>query len=501
MLCYSKALQSCDMSRKIPYLQRRGDTFGFRMAVPPDLLPCIGQRELTRTLSTGDRELAVQRALTMAAQCKLIFYKLRDMAKKYPDIPPVEFTVSIDLKNLIVTGTSEPHEQEEFVAAMDRAQDKLADFIHRTPSPIHLVSDAPSSLMLFDVVDEFLRAYPKDKKSMLQKHVSCLDGFKDVVGNMPINRFKRSHVKECLEVLQKLPPGWAYIRKRTGATLKEIAAQDYPSLIAKKTFEQTYKTSVSQFLKWARESYSEVGFQEISIEQIKYTGVRVKSELKQRAFTAVELKRLFEGPEMRAFSADAAELHQYWMPLVGLYTGARVNEICQVNPQIDFRMEEPSGIYYLHFTEDSEGDSGITKSVKNIQSDRQVPIHSRLIDLGFLDYLKKVKANGATLLFPKWKPSKGKASTLPAKWFVGFLTEIGLRDETHGQALLGMHAFRHTFSNAAKNAGVDESEIVGHSAGESKVAAGYRGKMCLSKTQVIIEKIQYDLDLARPVEI
>ena len=69
------------MSRKIPYLQRRGDTFGFRMAVPLDLLSVIGQRELTRTLSTGNREVAAHRALTLAAQCKLIFLKLRDMVK------------------------------------------------------------------------------------------------------------------------------------------------------------------------------------------------------------------------------------------------------------------------------------------------------------------------------------------------------------------------------------------------------------------------------------
>lgn len=67
-----------------------------------------------------------------------------------------------------------------------------------------------------------------------------------------------------------------------------------------------------------------------------------------------ELRRLFEGEEMRSFAAQPELAHCYWLPLIGLYTGARVNEVCQLNPQIHIRKEE--GIWFFERTEKSAGD-------------------------------------------------------------------------------------------------------------------------------------------------
>jgi hypothetical protein len=48
-----------------------------------------------------------------------------------------------------------------------------------------------------------------------------------------------------------------------------------------------------------------------------------------------ELKNLFEGAALAKIANTPRKVHQFWLPLVGLYTGARVNEICQLNPQTD----------------------------------------------------------------------------------------------------------------------------------------------------------------------
>ena len=131
-------------------------------------------------------------------------------------------------------------------------------------------------------------------------------------------------------------------------------------------------------------------------------------------------------------------------------------------------------------------------------SNRKVPIHSQLIALGFLEYYKRIKATGSKLIFPEWKPTRGKASGNAEKWFISFLRDVGLRDDTNGLKIVGMHAFRHTLSNVAKNAGVDESDIVGHSGGESAVAKGYRGDLWLKNKKEIIEKITYDVQFVTP---
>lgn len=65
------------MPRQAPYLLRRGDTLSFRIAVPCDLRTLIGGRELTKTLRTADKRIAVPIALEFAATAKRLFNDLR----------------------------------------------------------------------------------------------------------------------------------------------------------------------------------------------------------------------------------------------------------------------------------------------------------------------------------------------------------------------------------------------------------------------------------------
>lgn len=65
------------MPRQAPYLQRRGDTLYFRLAVPEDLRPYVGGREITKTLRTTERARAVPVALEYAARVKRLFWELR----------------------------------------------------------------------------------------------------------------------------------------------------------------------------------------------------------------------------------------------------------------------------------------------------------------------------------------------------------------------------------------------------------------------------------------
>ena len=78
-----------------------------------------------------------------------------------------------------------------------------------------------------------------------------------------------------------------------------------------------------------------------------------------------------------------------------------------------------------------------------------VPIHKTLLDLGFLEYVKKVKSTGSKLLFPEWKPSVLKASPNAVKWFTKHLKDLELHgvENSDGKALRGAHAFRHNLYN------------------------------------------------------
>lgn len=155
----------------------------------------------------------------------------------------------------------------------------------------------------------------------------------------------------------------------------------------------------------------------VTTEGITYSGTRKSGEDKQRAFTEWELKRLFGGPELATYLGTPSLAHQAWLPTIALFTGARVNEICQLNPQCDISLDERSGIWFFSFTEETDTDARVTKSIKNAVSMRRVPIHSRLLAPGLLDYVAAQKAARHKLLFPEWKPSRGRASPAAEKWF------------------------------------------------------------------------------------
>ncbi|WP_171391416.1 site-specific integrase, partial [Vibrio mediterranei] len=166
-----------------------------------------------------------------------------------------------------------------------------------------------------------------------------------------------------------------------------------------------------------------------------------------------------------------------------LLSGARPSEICQLKLS-DIQCQR--GIHYF-----SINDSDEEKSVKNVHSLRQVPIHNTLIKLGFLDYVSSRKARGHTQLF----------SYVPANqfddWSKSYCSKMGKY-----QTAIGMKAgqrptaygFRHTFIDELKQQGVPEhvtAQIVGHS-NNSMTYGRYGKRLSLSKLAKVVNKIHYN---------
>jgi len=356
---------------------------------------------------------------------------------------------------------------------------------------------ASSDVTLGFVVKHFLDNYDKSAP-MFKKHQAALGLLLESLGDVPVSQIRQLQIDAYFDMLCCLPPRWADDVRRKRISVQELAKLEHEVTLAPKTFEGSYMGSIRPFLAEAKRLFGDSGFpQNLTVEGIKYKGTRKEGERKQRAFRKDELKRLFEGREYRAFAVGPETAPEYWLPLIGLYTGARVNEICQLNPRCDIRQEE--GIWFFDFTEESEADERVTKSVKTTGSKRKVPIHSQLLELGFLSYVEAVWKQGAAILFPKWIPTRGKASPAAEDWFREFLRETGLRDETHGQCILGMHAFRHTLLNYGFNNHVSHVEVItGHAGEASRVVRGYRGEMALSSKKAIIEQIRFDVQPPKP---
>lgn len=531
------------------YLQQRGFGLAFRIAVPADLRPILGLSEITRTLGTGCKNSAVPNSLEYAAQAKRLFAQLRE-----------EIRVGIDEERLLRHAArlkrefragrladeaeAELEEQRgrfhadkrvaELEAKLEGMQAVLEGLKAGTvqimaPAPIAAPVASPAAAApipaapipeampapaapepkvrksktkgaptLGKVVDLFLSRYPKDKSaSMFRKHSGVLPLLVEVIGkNKPVDELKQADITHFFDLIQKLPPRWKDVCNREKIGARELAKRKHELTLGEKTFDDTYLASVRPFMKEARLQWLDQGWPaHITCEGVKFRGDREAGENKQRAFKTAELERLFHGPELQAAAIDAAQEHEFWFPAVGLFTGARVNEICQLNPQTDILQEAETGIWHFHITDEGEAAKGVDKSVKT--GSRKVPIHSRLIELGFLDYVERMRKKGAKMLFPQWKPSRGKASGEAEKWFRQLLERLGLRDDSAGAKLVGYHAWRHNLLTTAHNASprIDATPISGHVGKEDAVVRGYQGELSLTNKRDILEAIPFAIDL------
>lgn len=199
---------------------------------------------------------------------------------------------------------------------------------------------------------------------------------------------------------------------------------------------------------------------------------------KRRPWTDDELTKFFtqplhtayELPKDRKAGADAA----YWIPLLGLYTGARVGELAQLRT-IDIEID--AGVLMLSITNEGDG-----QRVKTTAGIRKVPLHMELIRLGFLDYVAERRKNEDASLWPALPPRKGKPGGYFSHWFGIYRRPLGFGKYPD------FHCFRHTVRSQLANAGIAEGLIdtlVGHEIAGSTGAKVYTHRNSKTLLQAI----------------
>lgn len=155
----------------------------------------------------------------------------------------------------------------------------------------------------------------------------------------------------------------------------------------------------------------------------------------------------------------------YWLPLLALYTGARMEELGQLRPG-DVRQETyldgedvERMAWVIHVTEDA--DDGL--KIKTAGSERLVPVHPELEALGFIRFVEAAQKAGQARIFPALKPNKyGRLTAKWGEWFSLYKRDVcGVTD-----GRMVFHSFRHTFKDNARNSGMIEGvqrQIMGHS--------------------------------------
>jgi integrase len=226
------------------------------------------------------------------------------------------------------------------------------------------------------------------------------------------------------------------------------------------------------------------------------------------AFNEEELQTIFSqswfanGKGKLSRNGDTAfRPYHYWLPLLGLLCGGRRNELAQLYLDDLKEAEKNPGIWYVDFNLDQpdkldldDPDIEPDKTLKTVNAIRIVPLHSKLIDLGFIDYVKALRNAGYERLFPELKGDPTRGYGKPAgKWFNEKFLGLSLGFKRDGTKVF--HSLRHSFLTATERTEATEhalAQIAGHSRGKTQSFKRYVKDRTAKELQPTIELVSFD---------
>ncbi|AKE08964.1 site-specific integrase [Serratia liquefaciens] len=349
-----------------------------------------------------------------------------------------------------------------------------------------------------------------------EKIRSRIEHFTEIMGDLPLGELDREVVKDYVARMQKMPGNLYLMRRKykiseTNKLIEKALADGQP--VMSRDAIGRHIESLGSMLRWAKsERYLLDNPAENVLAQRR---VMVREQDRRDLFTEEELIQIFSADWFKIGAGTPNQYgrytrfrpYHYWLPLLALYLGGRINELCQLY-LADIRTDK-NGVVYVDFNLDTpdkvvddEALAGGDKSLKTVNAIRQVPIHPRLIELGLLEYVDALKAAGHDRLFPELKHNRIKGYRAAAsKWF----------NENYFGKFLGFprdgkktfHSLRHTFINAVEAFESNErtiAQLVGHIRGSTTAMTTYRKDADVEEQYGVISQLRYSLPEIAPFD-
>jgi integrase len=325
------------------------------------------------------------------------------------------------------------------------------------------------------VIKEYINAKQHEWTEKSKMEFGCvLKLLQDILGDVEVKSITRAMVLELRSTLMKLPTNM--YKKHPGKTIQEILSTEHTELLSIKSVNK-HVSRLGAILRYCVD--------EGLITSNPASGLKISENKRvdeeRSVYDKADIAKL-----IRALPIDTSTPERYWIPLIGLYSGMRQGEICQL--YVD-DIQQYDDIWCFNVN-----DSG-DKRVKNLASKRIVPVHPVLLNKGFIDYVEGMR----TLELPRlwmnltWMDIHGYSNSF-GKWYQRFNRRHVTKDP-----LKVFHSMRHTVADTLKQAGVLEiviSEVVGHT--HQSMTTGRYGKRYQPK--VLLEALmQLDYGVELPV--
>lgn len=303
-------------------------------------------------------------------------------------------------------------------------------------------------------------------KAIAQANERFMEVLFVVLGSsMDVKAITKQDIKQVMEVVENLPK--RVVQPYRSMTIQQlIECDDIPSddLVGAEAIHKHLKIYKSLFKTFLTDNKD-------ILDKSPTDGIiAAPSKTRFGAYSAAEMRK-FVG-----WALKQPDGWQKWITLLLAYTGARRGEIAKLEKS-QIKYDEDSQRHYILIAEGGQG--------KTENATRQVAIHPKLIEWGFLDFVNR-----------QWKekifsPVAGKNMPKIGKVLADIRDQLGIAYlDDYGQRRL-VHSFRHTMISTCLAGWVGNlshlQQVVGHEKSGSGITRRYLHTFPLSSVCYVID--------------
>lgn len=332
---------------------------------------------------------------------------------------------------------------------------------------------APEATDCGPLLSELLKKFTEEKMELghwtthtLKDNVPMVEDFIEMVGDIPIGLLTAAHMRDARDRFKKVPKQRRLKKQYKGKSLRKLSDMPIPE---RDRFSITTLNNradkIGGYLKWVKDQGYPVEDGLASILTFKKPKNSSQGRTDERApFAPEDLQRIFHPDNYLKYiyvKGEGESPARFWVPIIGLCTGMRLEEICQL--YID-DIREVKGVWCIDINARKD------KSRKTTASERLVPVPPVVKDLGFLEYVESLKTRGEERVFPDLDKdnSTEKYSHKIGKAFNYYLhKQLCITQDEKGRGKV-FHSLRHTFANRCKQLGLkirQTKQTIGHKQG------------------------------------
>ena len=343
--------------------------------------------------------------------------------------------------------------------------------------------------LLSEAIEEFLQQKSLDpdvEPTTVEDYRSVLAVYKDIVGDVPVKSLEdRKKALEYAKTVQSLPRNMHIIKDYKGKPIKEvleIAKSKNPNYarISPSTCSNRYIGRVALLFNWCVDEAHYMAWNPIR----KMSKKPDPEDTNREPYSREDLKNLLDSPVIKE-PPPISKAHQFFIPLIALFTGMRMNEICQLYVK---DVQQIDNIWCIDVNKDTSD-----KRLKNKPSRRTVPIHPTLIKIGFIRYVERMREEGHDRLWIGLEYEHGNYKHKFSKWYAAYCDRHVVKDKKKV-----FHSFRNTLIENLQQQGLEQAMvagIVGHKnpfITFSTYGKGYKPK----PLHDVLLKLDYGLDFS-----